>query len=171
MGVAFFSPDDDRMLYRRSYLEGLIMKGLGGRAAEEAVFGAHAVTSGAQSDLQHVNGIARKMVYQFGMGEDTGLLIHDGEPGSLSGEAHAGMDREVRTMLERSYLRTMEVVQANREPLAALAVALLERETVDGPEAVRIMEEAGLTRPPWMNGAAAVPGAIAVPAIRGAEAV
>jgi cell division protease FtsH len=171
MGVAFFSPDDDRMLYRRSYLEGLIMKGLGGRAAEEAVFGAHAVTSGAQSDLQHVNGIARKMVYQFGMGEDTGLLIHDGEPGSLSGEAHAGMDREVRAMLERSYRRTMEVVQANREPLAALAVALLERETIDGPEAVRIMEEAGITRPAWMDGAAAAPGAAAVPVVREAEAV
>ncbi|HET7460907.1 MAG TPA: AAA family ATPase [Longimicrobium sp.] len=147
LGVAFFSPEDDRFLYRRNYLEGVIMKGLAGRAAEELVFGAHAVTSGAQNDLQQVNGIARRMVYQLGMGSDTGLLIHDGEAGSLSGDAHAQMDREVRTILETMYHNTVELLRVNREPLAALAVALLERETIDGAEAIEIMEEAGLTRP------------------------
>jgi cell division protease FtsH len=146
LGVAFFSPEDDRALYRRNYLEGVIMKGLAGRAAEELVFGAHAVTSGAQSDLQQVNSVARKMVYQLGMGAETGLLIHDGEMGSLSPEAHARMDREVREILEGLYRKTVELVRANREPLAALAVALLERETIDGVEAIEIMEEAGLTR-------------------------
>ncbi len=146
LGVAFFSPEDDRALYRRNYLEGVIMKGLGGRAAEELVFGAHAVTSGAQSDLQQVNSVARKMVYQLGMGAATGLLIHDGEMGSLSPEAHARMDREVREILEGLYRKTVELLRANREPMAALAVALLERETIDGAEAIEIMEEAGLTR-------------------------
>jgi len=164
LGVAFFSPEDDRFLYRRNYLEGVIMKGLAGRAAEELVFGAHAVTSGAQSDLQQVNGVARKMVYQLGMGPDTGLLIHDGEAGSLSGEAHAAMDREVRLILERMYKNTLELLRLNREPLAALAVALLERETIDGAEAVEIMEEAGLTRP-----AALLPaGIVAEPALAAA---
>jgi cell division protease FtsH len=157
MGVAYFSPSDDRFLYRRSYLEALIMKGLAGRAAEELVFGPLAITSGAQNDLQQVNGIARKMVYQLGMGDDTGLLIHDGEAGSLSAEAHARMDREVKSILERLYARTREVVQANREPLAALAVALLERETIEGDEAVEIMEEAGTTRPAWLADALAAP--------------
>jgi cell division protease FtsH len=146
LGVAFFSPEDDRFLYRRNYLEGVIMKGLAGRAAEELVFGRHAVTSGAQNDLQQVNGVARKMVYQLGMGPDTGLLIHEGE-GSLSGEAHAAMDREVRAILDRLYQQTLDLLAANREPLAALAVALLERETIDGPEAIEILEDAGLTRP------------------------
>jgi cell division protease FtsH len=148
MGVAYFSPSDERFLYRRSYLEGLIMKGLGGRAAEELVFGADAITSGAQSDLQQVNSIARKMVYQLGMGADTGLLIHDGEMGSLSSEAHARMDREVQTLLARLYARTLDVVTAHREALAALAVALLEQETIDGEECVEIMAEAGLPVPP-----------------------
>ncbi len=147
LGVAFFSPEDDRFLYRRNYLEGMIMKGLAGRAAEELVFGVHAVTSGAQSDLQQVNGVARKMVYQLGMGPQTGLLIHEGEPGSLSGEAHAEMDREVRALLDRLYRQTVDLLSVNREALAALAVALLERETIDGAEAVEIMEEAGLSRP------------------------
>jgi cell division protease FtsH len=157
MGVAYFSPQDDRYLYRRSYLEALIMKGLAGRAAEELVFGHGAITSGAQSDLQQVNGIARKMVYQLGMGHDTGLLIHDGEMGSLSPEAHARMDREVQGILERLYARTREVIADNREALAALAVALLERETVEGDEAVEIMDEAGMTRPSWLEEAMTAP--------------
>jgi cell division protease FtsH len=93
------------------------------------------------------------------MGDDTGLLIHDGEAGSLSPEAHARMDREVKAMLERLYDRTREVIQANREPLAALAVALLERETIEGDEAVEIMGEAGTTRPAWLAEALAAPQA------------
>jgi cell division protease FtsH len=157
MGVAYFSPSDDRFLYRRSYLEALIMKGLAGRAAEELVFGADAITSGAQNDLQQVNGIARKMVYQLGMGHDTGLLIHDGEMGSLSPEAHARMDREVQGILARLYARTREVIDANRGALAALALALLERETVEGDEAVVIMDEAGMMRPAWLDDAPTAP--------------
>jgi cell division protease FtsH len=148
LGVAFFSPDDDRSLYRRSYLEGQIMKGLAGRAAEELVFGAEHVTSGAQSDLQHVNGIARKMVYQLGMGGDTGLLIHEGEAGSLSHEAHDRMDREVQRILTDLFGRTRELLATNREALAALAVALMEHETLEGGEAMRVMQEAGMVSPP-----------------------
>ncbi|HEV2735424.1 MAG TPA: AAA family ATPase [Longimicrobiaceae bacterium] len=151
MGVAFFSPDADRHLYRRRYLEGQIVKGLAGRAAEEIVFGGDAVTNGAQHDLVQANGIARKMVYQLGMGEETGLLIHDGQPGSLSGEAQARMDREVKGLLEAGYRDALEVLRANRPALEALARALLDRETLDGPDAVRVMEEAGLARS-WRPG-------------------
>ncbi|HEX2092294.1 MAG TPA: AAA family ATPase, partial [Longimicrobiaceae bacterium] len=146
MGVAFFSPDSDRHLYRRRYLEGQIVKGLAGRAAEELVFGRDAITNGAQHDLVQVNGIARKMVYQLGMGDETGLLIHEGQPGALSGEAQARMDREVRGLLEARYEDALEILRTNRAALDALAQALLERETLDGPEAVGILEENGLTR-------------------------
>jgi cell division protease FtsH len=97
------------------------------------------------------------MVYQLGMGHETGLLIHDGEMGSLSPEAHARMDREVQGILERLYARTREVIADNREALAALAVALLERETVEGEEAVEIMDEAGMTRPSWLEEAMVAP--------------
>jgi cell division protease FtsH len=146
MGVAFFSPDSDRFLYRRSYLEGQIIKGLAGRAAEELVFGHDAITSGAGNDLVQVNGIARKMIYQLGMGAETGLLIHDGQPGAVSPEAHARMDREVQALLERLYRVARETLRANRAALEALAKALLERETLDGEDAIRLMEEHGLTR-------------------------
>jgi len=146
MGVAFFAPDSDRFLYRRSYLEGQILKGLAGRAAEELVFGDDAITSGAGHDLIQVNGIARKMIYQLGMGGETGLLIHDGQPGAISPEAHARMDREVQLLLDRLYKVAFETLRINRPALEALARALLEHETLDGDAAVRLMEEHGLTR-------------------------
>jgi cell division protease FtsH len=151
MGVAFFSPDDDRHLYRRSYLEGQILKGLGGRAAEELVFGDGAITSGAQHDLVQVNGIARKMICQLGMGVETGLLVHDGEAGSLSADAHARMDREVHALLDRLYRRVREVMAANLPALNALAGALLERETLDGEEAIGLMEAHGLALPATLS--------------------
>jgi cell division protease FtsH len=146
MGVAYFSPDDDRFLYRRDYLEGQIIKGLAGRAAEELVFGARAVTSGAQNDLVQVNNIARKMIYQLGMGEETGFLIHDGQAGSLSGSAQARMDEEVKALLERMYQKALEVLRTNRAALDALAEALLERETLDGLEALALLDAHGVVR-------------------------
>ena len=146
LGVAFFSPDDDRHLHNRSYLEGQIVKGLAGRAAEEIVFGPAAVSSGAASDLQQVNGIARKMVYQLGMGEGAGLLIHDGQPGTLSAEMHARMDEEVRALLDRLYREALDVLRTHRDALDALAGALLERETLDGLDALLLLDRHGVTR-------------------------
>ncbi len=146
MGVAFFAPSDDTHLYSRSYLEGQIVKGLAGRAAEELVFGADAITNGAQHDLQQVNGIARKMIFQFGMGRNTGLLYHDGQAGSMSAGSHDAMDQEVRALLDQMYVRAKHLLEVNRAALDALAGALLEHETIDGPDAVRILDEAGFAR-------------------------
>ncbi|MFO7259576.1 MAG: AAA family ATPase [bacterium] len=143
MGVAHFSPDDDRHLYSRRYLEGQIVKGLGGRVAEEIVFGPDQVTSGAENDLVQVNRIARKMVCRLGMGEETGLLVADEALGPLSAEARARMEEEVRRLLDRLYARTRELLLANRAALDALAGALLAHETIDGEEAARIVAEHG----------------------------
>jgi len=146
MGVAHFSPEDDRHLYTRRYLEGQIIKGLAGRAAEEAVFGPDGLTGGAESDLVQVNRIARKMVYRLGMGERTGLLVADEAASPLGEEARARMDEEVRALLDRLYARAREIVEAHRPALDALADALLERETIDGDEALRILESHGVRR-------------------------
>jgi len=144
MGVAHFSPDDDRHLHSRRYLEGQILKGLAGRAAEEVVFGPENVTGGAESDLVQVNRIARKMVYRLGMGERTGFLVGDDQPGYLSPEAHAAMDDEVRALLDRLYARTRDFIAHHRAALDALAHALLERETIDGEEAIAIARAHGI---------------------------
>jgi cell division protease FtsH len=137
MGVAFFAPDGDRNLYSRSHLRGMIMKGFGGRAAEEIIFGSDRVTSGAKQDLIQVNRVAREMVYSLGMGKR--FLVHDPDSAPLSGEAHASMDREVDEMLRELYEETVEVVKQNRAGLVALADALLERETVSGDDARAII--------------------------------
>lgn len=144
MGVAFFSPDSDQHLHSRRYLEGQIVKGLGGRAAEQVVFGPDAITSGARSDLQHVTRIAKEMVYNLGMGESTGLMIYDNQNGPVSGELHAAMDREVRAIIDGLYSRTVALMETHRAALEALGEALLAHETIDGPDAIRLLQAHGL---------------------------
>ena len=147
MGVAFFSPDGDQHLHSRAYLEGQILKGLGGRAAEEVLFGADAVTSGARSDLQQVTRIAREMVYHLGMSEGAGLMVLDPQGGGASAETHALMDREVRLLIDRLYARALEIVRRHRAAVEALGEALLSQETLDGPDALKLMVAHGLPLP------------------------
>ncbi len=147
MGVAFFSPDDDRHLHSRRYLEAQIVKGLAGRAAEAIVFGEQNITGGAENDLVQVNRIARKMVYRLGMGEETGFLVHDEQSVPLSAGAAGRMDAEVQALLARLYDRAREILTENRAALEALARALLERETIDGPDAIALFEANGVELP------------------------
>jgi cell division protease FtsH len=145
MGVAFFQPDHEAHVHSRAYLEGQILKGLGGRAAEEVMFGTDRITSGAASDLQHTTRVAKQMVYRLGMGVSTGLITFDPDSGPVSGETHSRMDADVRAILESAYATVLECVRTNRPALEALAAALLERETLTGTEAIAIMTAAGLT--------------------------
>ena len=144
MGVAHFAPDTDRHLHSRRYMQAQIIKGLGGRVAEEIVFGSENVTGGAESDLVHVNRVARRMIYRLGMGEGQALLVYDEEGAPLSGEAQSRMDQQVNALLSRLYDETRDILTRHRPALEALAQALLERETVEGEEAVRILEAAGV---------------------------
>jgi cell division protease FtsH len=143
MGVAHFAPDDDRHLHTRAYLEAQIIKGLGGRVAEELVFGAGHITGGAESDLVHVNRIARRMIYRLGMGGSSGLLVYD-EGAPLGAETQTRMDNEVRDLLDRLYSQTREILSNNRSALVVLARALLERETLDGDEVQAILDASGV---------------------------
>jgi cell division protease FtsH len=143
MGVAFFSPADDLHLHSRRYLESQILKGLAGRAAEEIVFGPDLITSGARNDLQQTTRIAKEMVYHLGMGGSTGLVAFDTAM-PVSGEAHAAMDRDVKQIVEAAYARVKKLLEEHRVALEALARALLERETIEGSEAVRLLEANGV---------------------------
>ena len=145
MGVAHFSPGE-LVLHTRRYLEGQICKGLGGRAAEEIVFGPEAVTSGAKADLQHTTRVAREMVYKLGMGPNTGLVAFDEREtgGAVSAELHAAMDRDIRSIVETLYARVREALTRNRAALDALAEALLDRETIEGAEVLLIFDAHGV---------------------------
>jgi cell division protease FtsH len=141
LGVTFQSPESDRYGYDTAYLLGRITGALGGRAAEEIVYGT--VTTGAESDLEQVTQIARSMVGRWGMSDEIGLVsVISDEPqfagNDPSSEATRELiDREVRRIVEECYVRAVDSLRENRERLDGLARELLVRETLDEGEAYR----------------------------------
>ena len=146
LGVTFQSPSTDRYGYDARYLEGRIVGALGGRAAEELIYGN--VTTGAESDLEQVTHIARQMVGRWGMSDVIGLVsvipapgeesyYGPGGPVHVSDETRELVDREVRRIVETCYERAKRALAANRERLESLTQALLERETLDEDDAYR----------------------------------
>ncbi len=144
MGVAFFQPDAELHLHARHYLEGQIRKVLGGRAAEELVYGSASVTSGASSDLQQSTRIAKQMVYKLGMGQSTGLMTFDPDSGPISGTMHAHMDTDVQTILASGYDDVLQLFREQRPALEALTDALLEHETLTGDAALAVLRGADM---------------------------
>jgi cell division protease FtsH len=152
LGVTLASPEIDKFNYDRRYLEAKVQVALGGRAAEEIVFGD--TTTGAESDIQQVTHIARGMVGRWGMSERIGFIAVDGSEGSgplLPGGAHVSeatqeiVDQEVREIVERAHEDVRRLLLESRPQLDSLAAALLERETLDEDEAYRA---AGIERGP-----------------------
>jgi len=153
LGVTFQAPDDDRYGYGADYLRGRIIGALGGRAAEEIVYGD--VTTGAESDLEQVTNIARRMVGRWGMSEAIGpvsvLPGPNDEPtlfpgfggGAVSPHTQQLIDDEVRRIVDDCYAESVKVLTANRDKLTSLAEALLQRETLDEADAYRA---AGVSR-------------------------
>jgi cell division protease FtsH len=144
LGVTFQSPDLDRYGYDADYLHGRIIGLLGGRAAEELVYGK--VTSGAENDLEQVTHVARLMVGRWGMSRAVGLMSAlpggDGDPSYIRGmnrgvseATHELVDLEVRRLVAECYTCSLKLLEDHRDKLESLASALLERETLDEPAA------------------------------------
>jgi len=149
-GLTWFTPSEDRMdsgLYSRSYLQNQMAVALGGRIAEEIVFGEEEVTTGASNDLQQVARVARQMVTRFGMSDRLGPVALGRQQGSMflgremssdrdfSEETAAAIDdEEVRTLVDEAYTRAKDVLVGNRHVLNQLADMLIEKETVDAEE-------------------------------------
>jgi cell division protease FtsH len=144
LGVTLSSPDVDRFNYSRAELEARIRMTLGGRAAEEVVFGDQ--TTGAEGDIVQVTTLARQMVGRWGMSAAIGLvsvLPRDGAWRELTSPRTLELvDEEVRRTVESAYQDVMALLNAERSRLDALANSLLDRETLDQIDAYRI---AGLT--------------------------
>ena len=150
LGVTLSSPEEDRHSYDEDYLLTLIKVALGGRAAEDLVYGKH--TTGAESDLQQLTGIARQMVGRWGMSPVVGpvsVMAMDSRGTFLPGAAEPSeqtqqlVDQEVRRIVDESYEEVLALLRENRSKLDDLALALLDRETLDGPEAYAV---AGIER-------------------------
>jgi cell division protease FtsH len=156
LGVTLSTPDDDRVNYTEQELRAKLRVSLGGRAAEELVFGD--ATTGAESDIQQVTRIARGMVERWGMSEKVGFLTvspQNGQsfllPGAepVSPATQELIDSEVRRIVDDEQEATEHLLAANRDRLDALAEALLERETLDEADAYAV---AGIERTPVAAG-------------------
>lgn len=148
-GLTWFTPSEDRMdtgLYSRSYLENQMAVALGGRIAEEVVFGEEEVTTGASNDLQQVARVARQMVTRFGMSDRLGRVALGRQQGNMflgrdivaerdfSEETAAIVDEEMYQLVDVAYRRAKEVLVNNRHVLEQLVQMLVEKETVDAEE-------------------------------------
>jgi cell division protease FtsH len=148
LGAAHFAPEADRHLHSRRYLEGVIAKALGGRAAESVFLGPESVTSGAGSDLVHATHVARRMVGEFGMSEEIGLISADpaAQGGAPSAQLQAQIDSAVRTLITAQSDRAVSIVKEYREAVEAIAEALLERDVISSEEAYELAERHGVQR-------------------------
>ena len=146
LGAAHFSPEADRHLHPRRYLEGIIAKALGGRAAELVFLGPDAVTTGAGSDLVQATGIARRMVAEFGMSDAIGLVSADpnAQGGSVSGQLQGEIDTAIRALMAVQAARAEAIVRRHRDAVEALAVALIAREVLTAEEAYAMAESFGV---------------------------
>jgi cell division protease FtsH len=146
LGAAHFAPDTDRHLYSRRYLEGVIAKALGGRAAELVFLGPDAVTSGAGSDLVYATGIARRMVGEFGMSPEVGLVSADpsAQGGAPSGHLQAEIDKAVRALIETQAKRAEDLVRQHRSAVEALADRLVSDTILVSKQVHEILAEHGI---------------------------
>jgi len=142
LGVTLSSPEEDRHAYDEDYLRTLIKVALGGRAAEDLVYGK--LTTGAESDLEQLTGIARQMVGRWGMSSAVGpvtVMAVDSRGTFLPGAAAPSeqtqqlVDQEVRRIVDEAYDEVVALLREHRSKLDDLALALLDRETLDGPDA------------------------------------
>jgi cell division protease FtsH len=174
LGVTYQRPTDDRHNYDEQYLRSRVVGAMGGRAAEEVVFGSR--TTGAENDMQQATSIVRQMVTRWGMSEKIGpvALAPEGNPLLGGGEAYFGtsrpysestatlIDAEVARLLSEYYGDAVGLLREHRATLNVIADALLARETLDEGE---IIELTGLRRVPAAvpNGAASGVAAEAMP--------
>ncbi len=142
LGVTFAAPDADRFNYSEDELRAKIKVALGGRSAEEVVYGD--LTTGAESDIQQLTQIARQMVGRWGMSETIGTITvipQDGQGPLLPGAAEVSeetqrlIDEEVRRLVASLHEEVVALLQENRDKLDSLAGALLEHETLDQADA------------------------------------
>ncbi|HEX9056022.1 MAG TPA: ATP-dependent zinc metalloprotease FtsH [Ktedonobacterales bacterium] len=130
LGITVQSPNEDRYLMRRSELLGRLAGLMGGRAAEEIMFGD--ITTGAAQDIKQATNIARKMVCEFGMSPLGNVLIE--EDGSMSSRTAARVDEEISFLVDQAYETAKNTLLEKKDKLIAVAEHLIEVETIDGSE-------------------------------------
>ncbi len=152
LGVTMFLPEEDRYSHSKEHLESQISSLFGGRIAEELIFGAHAVTTGASNDIMRATEIARNMVTKWGLSDRMGPLAYGEDEGevflgrsvtqhkALSDDTAHAIDEEVRAFIDRNYERASAILNEYLDKLHAMAKALIKYETIDSDQIRDIME-------------------------------
>lgn len=151
-GLTWFTPSEEQSLISRSQILARIMGALGGRAAEEVVFGSPEVTTGAGNDLQQVTSMARQMVTRFGMSNIGPLALENqttdpflgrtmGSSSEYSEDIAARIDMQIRSIIQHCHDETVNLIRDNRVIMDKLVDLLIEKETIDGEEFRNIVAE------------------------------
>jgi len=151
LGVTMFLPEEDRYSHSKEYLESQISSLFGGRIAEELIFGAKAITTGASNDIKRATEIARNMVTKWGLSDRMGPLAYGDDEEELflgrsvtqhknvsDDTAHA-IDEEIRDFIDRNYQRAEKILQSHLDKLHAMADSLMRYETIDEGQIKDIM--------------------------------
>jgi cell division protease FtsH len=152
LGVTMFLPVEDRYSYSKKLLESQLSSLYGGRIAEEQIFGADAVTTGASNDIERATSIARSMVTQWGLSDRMGPLSYSEEEGevflgksmgkqkTVSDETVRAIDSEIRALIDRNYQRSVDILKEHEDKLHVMADALMKYETIDSSQIDSIMD-------------------------------
>lgn len=142
LGVTMFLPEEDRYSYTKQRIQSQIASMFGGRVAEELIFGAEYITTGASNDIEKATELARNMVTKWGLSEKLGPLTYGEEEGEvflgrsvtrrkeLSDATAKAIDEEIRNIIERNYQWARKILQGNLDKLHLMAEALIKYETI-----------------------------------------
>jgi len=152
LGVTMFLPEEDRYSHTKQGIESQISSLFGGRIAEQLIFGAEKITTGASNDIERATQIARNMVMKWGLSDKLGPLAYGEDENEvflgrsvtqhkhMSDDTQHAIDEEVRHFIDRNYERAENILQENMEKLHTMAQALLKYETIDSQQIDAIME-------------------------------
>jgi cell division protease FtsH len=142
LGITVQSPAEDRYLLRRSELLAKLAGAMGGRAAEEIIFGD--ITTGASQDIEYVTSLARRMVCEFGMTSLGNIALKADPEGasSIGPEMAARIDNEVSMLIEQAYATALTILREKKEKLINISEHLIKVETIDGSELDAMLFEA-----------------------------
>lgn len=152
LGVTMFLPEGDRYSYNRTYINSNLCSLYGGRVAEELIFGADKVTTGASNDIKRATEMARNMVTKWGLSDELGPIAYGEQEDevflgrsvtqhkNVSDETARKIDEVVRLILDKAYAQATQLLNDNMDKLHVMAKALLQYETIDATQIDAIME-------------------------------
>ncbi|WP_218139599.1 ATP-dependent zinc metalloprotease FtsH [Thalassotalea agarivorans] len=164
LGVTMYLPEQDRFSHSKQHLESNISSLYGGRIAEEIIYGADKVSTGASNDIERATGLARKMVTQWGLSEKMGPMLFAEEEGEvflgrssaksmhMSNQTAKEIDDEIKAFVERNYQRAEQILKDNMDILHAMKDALMKYETIDARQIDDLMERREVRPPADLGG-------------------